>query len=380
MPRRDFVGALLLMLAALTGQASAQGTQELPQAPASVWRPADDHLTFMSANIDVPRAPGVVRFTQSFEFSHQGEGLDSGLQFESPDRQVFATIYVYYPGLPHAGLTASATDWVIHSQSPNLHELGMRIVAGGGHDGVAIRSDYSGFRGDLASSASFIKIGRWIVKVRVSGPDARRADVEETMTSLLAGLRFNGPMQPRPAAPFETVACTDPPVTPARLLPETQALVMEGGFTAIMDGAGEEAVDQSGHHLDPLPPRLGLRWCPPVTIRIGDSSPRLLRAATPVHDGFGGKTVLLLLVNDAGTTFEQVENSSHHFVLLYHQMGTTAVLGSYDGPLADGQLADILSGADNDGGRFRASARLVANGNTNLQINVGPDSSAPSGH
>jgi hypothetical protein len=144
-----------------------------------------------------------------------------------------------------------------------------------------------------------------------------------------------------------------------------------------MDGAGEEAVDQQGHHLDPLPARLGQRWCQPVTIRIGNSSPRLLRAASPVHDGFGGRTVLLVFVNDAGTTFEQVESSDHHFALLYHQIGRTAVLGSYDGPLADGQLADIISGADDDGGRFRASAQLLPNGNTNLQINVEPDTSKP---
>ena len=100
----------------------------------------------------------------------------------------------------------------------------------------------------------------------------------------------------------------------------------------------------------------------------------------PVHEGLGGKSVLLLLVNDAGTTFEQIETSNHHFVLLYHQMGGTAILGSYDGPLADGQLADIASGADDDGGRFRASAQLLPNGNTNLQINVGSDSSKPHGN
>jgi hypothetical protein len=386
-----FAAALLLALAGQGAPAAAPQPaqqqpqqppqqQQMPEAPASLWRPADDHLTFTTANFDVPRAAGVVHFTRSFEFSHPGEGIDSGLQFESADRELFATIYVYYPGLPHAGLTAFATDWVIHSQSPNLRELGMRVVAAGGHDGVAIRGDYANFRGGLASSAAFIKIGRWIVKLRVSGPETRRSDVEGTMAALLAGLRFNGPMQPRQAAPFETVDCADLPVVPAHLLPETQTLVMEGGITAIMDGAGEEAVDRRGHHLDPLPARLGLRWCRPVTIRIGNSSPRLLRAATPVHDGFGGKTVLLLLVNDAGTIFEQIENSSHHFMLLYHQMGSTTVLGSYDGPLADGQLADILSGADDDGGRFRASAQLSPNGNTNLQLNVGPDSPRPRGH
>ena len=379
MLRLFIAGALAILApAAVAAQKpQQQPQQQMPEAPTSLWRPADDHVTFTTANFDVPRAPGAVRFTRSFEFSHPGEGIDSGLQFESPDRQVFATIYVYYPGLPHAGLTAYTTDWVIHSESPNLRELGMRVVAAGGRDGAAIRGDYANFRDGMASSASFIKIGRWILKLRVSGPETRRAEVEATMSALLMGLRFNGPMQPRQAAPFETVNCTDPPVAPAHLLPDSQALAMEGGITAVMDGAGEEAVDRQGRHLDPLPSRLALRWCQPVTLRIGNSSPRLLRAATPLHDGFGGRTVLLLLINDAGTAFEQIENNQHHFVLLYHQMARTSVLGTYDGPLADGQLADILSGADNDGGRFRASAQLLPNGNTNLQINVGPDRPAP---
>jgi len=374
--------AVVLLLALFPQPASAaaplqQEQTQMPEAPASIWRPADDHLSFVAANLDVPRTAGSVHFTRSFEFSHVGEGIDSGLQFESADGQVFATIYVYYPGLPHAGLSAFATDWVIHSQSQNLHELGMRVVASGGRDQVAIRGDYTGFRDGLASSASFIKVGRWIVKLRVSGPGSRLAEVSATMTALLDGLRFNGPLQPRPAAPFDLMDCTIPPVTPARSLPETQARVLEDGLTAIMDGAGEEAVDRQGHHLDPLPSRVGQHWCQSVTLRIGNSSPILLRAAPSAASGFGGRTVLLALVNDAGTTFEQVETSNHHFVLLYHIIGTTAVLGSYDGPLADAQLADIMSGADNDGGRFRATAQHVVGGNTNFQINVPADSSPP---
>ena len=58
-------------------------------------------------------------------------------------------------------------------------------------------------------------------------------------------------------------------------------------------------------------------------------------------------------------------------------IGTTAVLGSYDGPLSDTQMADIISGADNDGGRFRATAQHVVGGNTNFQINVASDPPRP---
>jgi hypothetical protein len=374
-----FVAAALALIAQPKPPAATPAPQQPPEAPTSLWRPADDHITFTTANIDVPRAPGAVHFTRSFEFSHPGEGLDTGLQFQSADGQVFATVYVYFPGLPHAALTAFTTDWIIHLQSPNVEPAAQQSVAAGGRGGVAIRADYLHYRGNLASSAAFIKLDRWIVKLRVSGPETRRAEVDATMTALLAGLRFNGPLQPRPAAPFDLVDCADPPTVPAHLLPESQSQVMEDGITAVMDGGGEEAVNREGRHVAPLPARVGQRWCRPVTIRIGESSRRILRpaAASASEGGFGGRTVLLAPVNDAGTIFEQVEFSNHHYVLYYHTIGRTAVLGSYDGPLADAQLADIMTGADNDGGRVRAAAQHLTNGNTDFTINVGPDHPQP---
>lgn len=370
-----FISVTSLALAAQPAPAPPQpAQQELPEAPAGLWRQAEDHFTFTTANFDVPRTPGVVRFTRSYEFSHRGEGLDTAIRYESPDGQVFATVYAYFPGLPDAGFVAFTTDWILHRQSATVEPLGQQSVAAGGRDGVAIRADYRNYRGNLASSAAFLKLDRWIVKVRVSGPEARRAEVEATMAALLAGLRFNGPLQPRLAVPFEFVDCRDAPPAPAHPLPESQEQVLGDGLTAVMDAAGEETIDRAGHHLDPLPSRIGRLWCRPVTFRIGEESRSILRiapAASSGEPGLGGRTVLLAPVNDSGTAFEQVDNGHHHFVLLYHRVGQTAVLGTYDGPLSDSQLADIMSGADNEGGRFRASVQHLVNGGSNFQINVG---------
>lgn len=144
---RLVVSAILLL--ALASPGSAQAPEGPPEAPASLWRQSSDRITFRTARIGVPKNAGIVRFTRTFEFSHPGEGLDTGLQFESADRQVFATLYVYFPALSHVGVTALATDWVIHGQSPNLRPLGMRVVAAGGHDGGAIRGDYAIFETGL---------------------------------------------------------------------------------------------------------------------------------------------------------------------------------------------------------------------------------------
>ena len=159
-----------------------------------MWHRDGDRITFTTARFSFPAAAGVVALQGAYEFSRPGEGLDSGLQFESTDREIFASVYVYAPSLAHTGVTAFATDYVIRVQSgSDLRLLNMRVVAAGGRDGVAIRADYSGFRqGHGASSASFLKAGLWIIKVRVSGPEPRRSEVEATMAALLANLRFRG--------------------------------------------------------------------------------------------------------------------------------------------------------------------------------------------
>ena len=376
------LGAALAFCTPFAALAQAPASHEPPEAPAGLWRQSDDHLTFTTANIDVPRAPGVVHFTRSFEFSHHGEGIDSGLQFESPDRQVFATIYVYYPGLPHAGLTAFATDWVIHDQSPNLRPLGMRVVAAGGHDGVAIRGDYANFRDGLASSAAFIKIGRWILKLRVSGREERRADVEATMTALLAGLRFQRTLQPRPAAMLDVTDCSTPSTTPANLLPDDVGTVGVMALLGTIDGAGVEAhvVATGGTTL--LPGRVGTAWCVSMRTRIGNSNYQILRARPPLASGsVDGHSMIMVPFNDAGTTLEAVRIiNGDRVILLFHEIGRTSLLGTYDAVPSDEQVANILSGADEPGTRFRAVATLRPGQGDHIDLRVPETQSTPARH
>src|SRR5437868_3104869 len=117
MLRRILAGALLLALAAQPGAvaaavvqapAPAPAAQQPPQAPAGLWRQSADRITFTTASLSFPLTAAATRFVTTFEASHPGEGLDTGIQFESPDGQIFATVYVYRPGLPHSGLSAFA--------------------------------------------------------------------------------------------------------------------------------------------------------------------------------------------------------------------------------------------------------------------------------
>jgi len=360
-----------LLLALVLALAAPAAFAQVPEAAPGLWTRADGRISFATARISLPLRAGAVEFQRTAEFSHRGEGLDSGLQYWSDDRQVFATVYVYYPGLAHAGLTAFATDNAIQVQSGrNLRTLSSRLVAAGGRDGMAIRTDYAGFRDGMASSAAFIKAGHWIVKLRVSGPEARRAEVEAAMAALLDGLRFEGTIVPRAPAPLEVADCPAPAAARAGRLPASNDDALGEVLIGTFDAAGDEARRDDGR-IEVLPARFGPHWCLSTRARIGDSVVPILRA-DPGHPGeaaLDGRSVVAAILSDSGTVIEVVQAPTPgRFVMLYHQIGAVSLLGAYDAPPSDEQIADIVSGADREGQRIRANVRLRADGNSEMEL------------
>ena len=87
--------------------------------------------------------------TETKDFSRPGEGLDTALLYASADKSVWATAYVFLPGLAHGGLAAIATDGSIRSTSKGSASGGaIRRAAAGGRDNVALRADYQNYLGD----------------------------------------------------------------------------------------------------------------------------------------------------------------------------------------------------------------------------------------
>ena len=361
-----------LLFALMLALAAPAAFAQVPEAAPGLWTRANGRISFAAARISLPLRAGPVQFQRTAEFSHPGEGLDSGLQYQSGDRQVFATVYVYYPGLAHAGLTAFATDNAIQVQSGRgLRTLGSHLVAAGGREGMAIRIDYAGFRDGMASSAAFIKAGRWIVKLRVSGPEARRADVEAAMAALLGELRFEGEIVPRAPVPLEVADCPAPAATPARRLASSNNDAPAELLIGTFDAAGNEARREVDGSTEILPPRFGSHWCLSTRARIGESVVPILRADPrhPPERTIEGRSVVAAILSDSGTLIEVVEAlTPRRFIMLYHEIGAVSLLGAYDSPPSDEQIADIISGADRDGQQIRASARLRANGNTEMEV------------
>ena len=346
-----------------------------PTQAKEVWSTSGERVTFNAARISFPARPGGLVIAETKEFSHPGEALDAVVRYQSADEKVFATAYVYLPGLADSALAAVATDEAIrlNSETP-VARLGRAVVAAGGNANVAMRIDYSGYRGNLASSAVFIKADRWIVKLRVSGPEPRKAEVAAAMAALLDGMRFEGEIRPWPTAAFETPPCPEQTAADARALPDSQAATLE--YTI-----GYGALDPLGTRPGEKPSkafasRIGDRWCR-LVVDAGTAKVPVLRTTEP-GGGAIGKSVLLVLYSDAGGALEVVRVKADRYLLINHAIGSTAILGTYDAVPSPRQLAEILLGRG-DGGKIRAKVAFKANGDSDINIQ-GPEAprAAPS--
>lgn len=368
--RSLFVG-ILAMLAAMTGPALAQSQPPRTYTQADIWTRNEDRITFTLAGIRLPTRIGVLRLTRSVEASHEGRALDNALIFASADEEVFATVYIYAPALPDAALTAFMTDHAIKLQSgAELRTLRSGVVAAGGREGVAIRNDYAGYRPQrLASSAAFMRAGRWIIKFRISGPEARRAEVDEAMTVLLREMRFEGDTAPAPVRPVATTTCARGSGPVARPIASTSAETMEDAIMGHRLGARVEG-------------RTEISWCPSSQLQLANMSgpTPVLRATGTTGGGDSRRSVLVALVADNGTTIEVVERHFQgrtRFVLMYHQVGRSSVLSAYASVPTDAQIQDILSGRDREGGRIRAFIDYDASGDSRVTVNDAPRPEAP---
>jgi hypothetical protein len=372
---RVFLAALALAAGASQAVALAQPQQPQP-APrsytqAQLWSRSDGRISFTPARISLALRAGQVSFQETGEIGAPGRGLDNTMQYRSEDEQVFASVYVYLPPLAHAGLAAFTTEQGLETLSGgSLQRVGASTVPVGGIANGAVRIDYRGYRQTMASSAAFFKAGRWMVKLRVSGPENRRADVEAAMTALLASLRFDGEIRARPAVLLDVAGCAAAATTPARALPDNQDTFADS-LLAVFDPTGEMTQRPGASTPAPILARFGDSWCLSTRARIGDNTIPILRATGPAPRGSGrvnARTVAVALISDSGRLVEVVQDGENRFTLYHHQIGETVVLGAYAAPPSDEQIIAMLTGADREAGRLRARVGLGVDGNSALEL------------
>lgn len=377
---------------ALALAGASQAMAQAPQAPRAqqqaqqqptprtytqdqLWHRGDGRIAFTPARISLAQQAGTVAFQSTQEVGTPGRGLDNVLQYRSGDGQVYASVYFYLPPLAHAGLAAFATEQGLDYLSENsLRRVAAGTVPIGEVADGAVRIDYRGYRRTLASSAAFFKAGRWMVKLRVTGPEDRRAEVEAAMTALLASFRFDGEIRPRAAVLLDAAGCASAPTSPARALPDNQDTIGDS-LIAVFDPAGEMTRRPGTNVPAPILARFGDGWCLSNRARIGNSTVPILRATGPAPSGSGrvnSRTVAVAVISDAGRLVEVVNSSEGRFTLYHHQIGETAVLGAYAESPTDEQIVAMLTGADRDAGRIRALVRLRPEGGSDIELRSVP--------
>lgn len=352
----------LLALAMVPAAAVAKPAPSAANAQQNtLWVQSGESILLKKAGIALPSKPGGLSISGTKEFSHEGEGVDAAVQYSSPDEQVYATAYLFYPGLAHTGLAAWATDNAIRTGSPSPVGGGeMRIANAAGVRNGAVRADYSNYRNGQASSAAFFKAGHWVVKLRVSGPEARKQDVESAMAALLDGIQVPKATTVYPASPLSIAPCPNGEGSSgARMLADLAAgEKLAEAFLGTFDGAGIEAKVDGTPETTVLPSRVPPAFCRSDRVVVGDAQIPVLRSVDAAPEAVDGRTRLIVILSDSGSMLELVHLPSfNRYVLLHHDIGGTAILSGWDGVPSDAQIAGWFSGADKEATRTRAIVR-----------------------
>lgn len=359
--RGMILAALVLGLAAPAVAAQAPPAPQTPKAK-DYWTVSDQRVSFGPAQLSAPRRAGGVEYFETTEFSHKGEGLDTAIKYRSADQKIFATLYVYYPSFAHSGVQAIATDQAIRGiRSPGIRALGTGGASAAGMPGVAVTADYDHYLGENRTKAAFIKAGRWMLKLRVTGPEARSAEVGAVMAALLGGLRFEGKTKPLPAMPLAAGECASGDRSDAGPAPGGGEAIT----IALADAAGDPAATAKGSgDRKGFPSRIGRGWCRTL-LQVGEQKTAVLQATG--KSGSAPRSVLLVLYSDSGGVLEVVHvPKERRYLLLHHDIAEVKVLESFDSLPSLAQIGRLFSGQAPTS--IRARVRLKPDGPADVEL------------
>lgn len=332
------------------------------------WRVKGDRAALPAAKLALPARAGALALTQMDEASNKGQGLDNFAQFQSADGQVQGTAYVYRAILPDAALAAYATDRAIRARfGPSLTAESPASVPLAGQPGRALRHLYSTDK--LATGAAFVSVGPWLLKVRVSGPVARRAEVAGALDALLAGVRLDRDAFAMPVQPLSFDTPCPAPAAEAKPL-ESDGMDAEALLGMLMGGKSMKKAVKSRPITNPnqLPfPSSGYkRACVRGTIRVagGGDALEFIQPA-----GVAEPDAMLAALNDAGGVLAiQRSQLEPGFTVRRYGIGQVDQLGKLDRLPGVAQLGGWLGQKDAPALVLRSRTVYKADGTSSLQL------------
>ena len=307
---------------------------------AEAWTPTETAIRATTAGISLPQTIGGLSLTKSGEASNGGRAVDNYAQFLSDDGAIQATLYVYLPTYADASLAAYMTDKAIMERfGSRTRRTAYASAPVAGKADSAIRAVYDDAAdGELTTAAGFVHAGRWIVKIRVTGPTERRADVLAGLDGMLAGLALDDPASLHRTGPARFDACPAADIRDAQLTKDaaTPATIPQ-----------EVRIPRDGKDI----------LCVRGSVTTADGSYDMLQQAGR-SDG-----AIIVPVDDSGTVLAfDPAAAGKGYKLSIHMVGQTDLYGVYDRVHSPRQIAAILDGKDPQTAQAEATAAYAANG------------------
>lgn len=330
---------LLSLALCLTAPSIARAADE-----AEAWTPTENAIRANAAGISLPQSVATLSLAKSGEASNGGRAVDNYAQYLSEDGAVQATLYVYMPTYADASLAAYMTDKAIMARfGTRTRRSAYASAAVAGHSGTAIRAVYDDAAdGALTTAAGFVHAGRWIVKIRVTGPTDRRAEVLAGLDGMLAKLTVDDATSLHVTTPASFGACPTPEQGQARL-----------SAIASTDTAAPQDVRIPREGRDTL--------CVRGTVATTEGNYDMLQQAGR-SDG-----AIIVPVDDSGTvlSFDPATQGAG-YKLSIHMVGQTDLYGVYDRVPSAQQIAAIVDGKDPQTAQAHATAAYAANGEVTM--------------
>lgn len=310
---------------------AATGTEK------EAWTVTSDALRAESAGISLPQTVSTLSLSKSGEASHGGKGIDNYAQYLSEDGAIQATFYVYMPSHADASLAAHMTDRAIMERfGSRTHRTAYAAVPVAGIAQGAIRAVYDdAAEGALTTAAGFVHAGRWMVKLRITGPTERRAEILAGLDGMLGALRFDQQTHVQATVPAKFAACPSHDGSDARLT----------------------RTNASWAVAVPLPAEGRVAMCIRGLVQTDDGKFEILQ-----QRGVTGGSVIVP-VDDSGTllAFDPAA-SGKGYQMSMHSVGQTDLYGVYDRVPTERQIAAILDGSDPQTVQAQRTADYAANG------------------
>lgn len=305
------------------------------------WTPTESALSSAAAGISLPQTVAGLSLSKSGEASNGGKGVDNYAQYLSDDGAIQATLYIYLPSYADASLAAYMTDKAVMERfGAKTRRTSYGAVSVAGQPRSAIRAVYDDAAdGALTTAAAFVHAGRWLVKLRVTGPTERRKDVLAGLDGMLNGLRFDQPQDIRTTKPGQFAACAEQAAGVARTPFRATSAV-----GATLPREGEAAL------------------CIRDRVQAADGSYDVLQ-----QTGVAGGAVIVP-IDDTGTMLAfDPAGAGRGYQLSIHAIGQTELFGTYDTVPSARQIAQILDGKDPQTAQARTTAVYAANGEVTTQ-------------